>query len=330
MAITFNLFKLSAIAVFLGSALMGTLASAAEPYPNKPVRLIVPFAPGGGSDVVARVIADKLAADWKQPIIVENRPGAGGALGAGLVASAAPDGYTLLLSDASATTINPTLYPKLTYAAKDLTPVVNVATFTLVLIVPTNSPIKSVADLVAQDKSRSEGFNAASSGPGSSPHLMLELMNSLAGTKLVHIPYRGGGPAMIDVVSGQVDLMFNGLSDNTASLIRAHKLKALAVTTSKRIASMPDIPTMAESGFPSVDVVSAQTLFVPAGTSPAIIDKINSDIANVMKLPDVVQRWTQSGYLPFQKQSPAEVAAWFDRETEKWGKLIRARGITVD
>ncbi len=330
MAFKSNLLKLPAIAACLGMAMLGAAGPAAADYPDKPVRLIVPFAPGGGSDVVARLIGDKLAAKWGQPIIVENRPGAGGALGAGMVAAAPSDGYTLLLSDASATTINPTLYPKLTYDAKDLAPVVNVATFTLVLVVPNHSPIKSVADLVAQDKTREEGFNAASSGPGSSPHLMLELMNSVAGTRLVHIPYRGGGPAMIDVVSGQVDLMFNGLSGNTATLIRGNKVKALAVTTARRIASMPDIPTMAESGYPGIDVISAQTLFVPSGTPPAIVDKINADVSEVMKLPDVRERWEESGYLPFQPQSPLDVEQWFAQETERWGKLIRARNITVN
>lgn len=319
-----------ALAAMAAMGLARTLPAWAQGYPEKPIRVVVPFATGGGSDTVARAIAEKLTIDWNQPIIVDNRPGAGGALGANIVARAAPDGYTLLLSDASATTINPALYPTLPYAAADLTPVINVATFALVLVVPANSPIESVADLVAMDKANPGRFNAASSGPGSSPHLMLEMMNSLAGTKLVHVPYKGGGPAMIDVVGGQVDLMFNGLSGGTMSLITSGKVKALAVTTAHRIASLPDVPTLAESGFPGVEVVSAQSLFVPAGTPTGVVDKLNAEVARALRLPDVKERWAQSGFLPPQDQSPQQVAAWFSAEAEKWGALIRDRKITVE
>jgi tripartite-type tricarboxylate transporter receptor subunit TctC len=320
------------LAVIAGAAIGLSSASFswAQQYPDKQIRMVVPFATGGGSDSVARAIAEKLTLDWKQPIIVDNRPGAGGALGTNIVARSAPDGYTLLLSDASALTINPTLYAKLPYAAKDLTPVINVATFALVLVVPTNSPIKSVADMIARDHAHPGSLNGASSGPGSSPHLMLEMMNSLAGTKLVHVPYKGGGPAMVDLVGGQVDLMFNGLSGGTMSLISGGKLKALAVTTAHRIASLPNVPTLGESGFPGVEVVSAQSLFVPAGTAPAIVDKLNVEIAHILRLADIKKRWADSGFLPPEEQSPAQVATWFTGESQKWSKLIRDRKITVE
>lgn len=330
MGFVFNTGRRTALAAGAALGLARALPAWARDYPNKPIRLVVPFATGGGSDTVARAIAEKLTLDWGQPIIVDNRPGAGGALGANIVARSAPDGYTLLLSDASALTINPSLYPKLPYSEADLTPVINVATFALVLVVPVNSPIKSVQDLVARDKADPGHFNAASSGPGSSPHLMLEMMNSIAGTKLVHVPYKGGGPAMIDVVAGQVDLMFNGLSGGTMSLITAGKVKALAVTTAKRIASLPDVPTLAESGYPGVEVVSAQSLFVPADTLGPIVNALNGEIARVLRLPDIEQRWSQSGFLPPQEQSPTQVAAWFASESKKWSKLIGDRKITVE
>ncbi|HTK02641.1 MAG TPA: tripartite tricarboxylate transporter substrate binding protein [Bordetella sp.] len=330
MGLRFNPGRRAALGMGAALGLARALPAWAQDYPSKPIRLVVPFATGGGSDTVARAVAEKLTVDWKQPIIVDNRPGAGGALGTNIVARSAPDGYTLLLSDASAVTINPSLYPKLPYSAADLTPVINVATFALVLVVPVNSPIKSVQDLVAMDKANPGHFNAASSGPGSSPHLMLEMMNAIAGTKLVHVPYKGGGPAMIDVVAGQVDLMFNGLSGGTMSLITGGKVRALAVTTAKRIASLPDVPTLAESGYPGVEVVSAQSLFVPAGTPAPIVDALNTEITRILQLPDIEQRWAQSGFLPPQKESPAQVAAWFASESEKWSKLISDRKITVE
>lgn len=212
--------------VIFGAAMLVSAVSAwAQSYPSKPIKLVVPFPTGGGSDSAGRAIADKLAKALNQPVIVENRPGAGGSLGTDFVAKSPADGYTLLLTDASAITINPAIYPRLPYAAKDLIPVINVATFALVLITPTKSPLNSVADFIAADKAKPGSLNGASPGNGSSPHLMLEMMNSMAGTKLVHVPYKGGGPAMTDVVGGQVDFSFSGLSSGAMSMINAGKDK---------------------------------------------------------------------------------------------------------
>ncbi len=312
------------------AAVLASLPAMAQGYPNKPIRIIVPFAPGGGSDSVARIISERLAKEWGPPVIIENRAGAGGSIGAEFVAKSTADGYTLLVTDASAVTINPHVYPKLGYAARDLSPVVNLATFSLVLLVPVKSPIRTVADMVAADKAKPASLNGASPGAGSSPHLMLEMMNSLAGTKLVHVPYKGGGPAMTDLVGGQVDFSFSGLSTGAISMISGGKLKALAVTSQARSASLPDVPTFAESGFPGVDVFSAQSLLVPAGTPPEIINKLNQEISRILESPDVKTRWKEWGFLPRPPQSATLTSAWFMHESDRWSKLIKEKNIVAE
>jgi len=318
------------VSLGIGITALASLQAAAQGYPNKPIKIVVPFAPGGGSDSVARVISERLAKEWGQPVIIENRAGAGGAIGAEFVAKSAADGYTLLVTDASAVTINPYVYPKLGYASKDLSPVVNLATFSLVLLVPVKSPIRTVADMIAADKAKPASLNGASPGAGSSPHLMLEMMNSLAGTKLVHVPYKGGGPAMNDLVAGQVDFSFSGLSAGAISMIGGGKLKALAVTTLARSANLPDVPTLAESGFPGVDVFSAQSLLVPAGTPPDIVNKLNQEISKILETPDVKARWKEWGFLPRPPQSAARTSAWFTQESDRWRKLIKDANIVAE
>jgi tripartite-type tricarboxylate transporter receptor subunit TctC len=308
----------------------GVPAVWAQSYPGKPIRIVVPFAAGGGSDNVARVVAPKLSESWKVAVVIDNRPGAGGAIGAELVATSPADGYTLLLSDSSAVTMNPFLYPTLPYQAKDLVPVINLATFALVLLVPPDSPAKSVRDLVAMDKAKPGSLNAASSGNGTSPHLTLEMMNSIVGTRIAHVPYKGGGPAFVDIMAGRVDMFFSGLSLSSMPLINAGKLKALAVTTATRVPSAPTIPTIAESGYPGFEAISAQTLFAPAGTPPEIVRRLNAELTRILRTPEVAERWAQSAYLPVQDQSPSQLAAWFARESDKWGKLIREQNIKID
>jgi tripartite-type tricarboxylate transporter receptor subunit TctC len=318
------------IALACASCLAAAVPAMAQGFPQRPVRIIVPFATGGGSDVLARAVGQKLSMRWKQPVIVENKPGAGGALGADYVAKSPADGYTLLVSDSSAVTMNPFLYPKLPYAAKDLLPVVHLATFSLVLLVPANSPANKVADLVAMDKAKPGSLSGASAGAGTSPHLVLEMFNAAAGTRIVHVPYKGGGPAMVDVIGGQVDLIFNGLSANTTPMITNGKVKALAVTTPTRVASLPNVPTMAESGFPGFEALSAQTLFVPAGTPATIVHQMNQEVARILREPDIVEQWNKAGYLPVTEQSPEQLSTWFARESAKWSRLIHERNIRVD
>lgn len=318
------------VGVGIGISVLACLPAGAQGYPNKPVKIIVPFAPGGGSDSVARVLSERLAKEWGQPVIVENRAGAGGSIGAEFVAKSPADGYTLLVTDASAATINPNVYPKLGYAAKDLTPVINLATYPLVLLVPIKSQLHTVADMIATDKAKPASLNGASPGSGSSPHLMLEMLNALAGSKLVHVPYKGGGPAINDLIAGHVDFSFSGLSTGAMSMISGGKLKALAVTTLARSSNLPDVPTLAESGFQGVDIIGAQSLLVPAGTPPAIVNKLNQEFSKILDTPEVKTRWKEWGFLPRLPQSAAQTSVWFTQDIDRWGKLIKDKNIVAE
>ncbi|MFC0386887.1 Bug family tripartite tricarboxylate transporter substrate binding protein [Muricoccus vinaceus] len=312
------------------AALLRTTPLAAQAWPARPVRIVVPFAPGGGSDVLARIVGQRVSPSWGQPVVVDNRPGAGGILGADLVAKAPADGYTLLVSDSSAVTMNPSLYARLPYAARDLTPVVHLATFSLVIMVPPNSPIRSLADLVAADKARPGSLNVGTAGNGTSPHLVLEMFNNLAGTKLVHVPYRGGGPANTAFLTGELDALFNGLSANTAPIITTGRGRAIAVTTPNRIAALPDVPTMAEAGFPGFEAVSTQTLFAPAGVPLDLMNRLNADVSSILEEPEVVDLWAKSAYLPVRRESPGQIAAWLASETDKWARVVREARISLD
>ena len=285
----------------------------------------MPFAPGGASDILARLIAKELAERLKQPVIVENKPGAGGTIGADFVAKSPPDGYTLLLADSSVVMTFPSLYPQLPYAAKDLVPVANIATFGLILIAPANSKFNSLADVVASDKAAPGKLNMASPGSGSSNHLTLEKFNATAGTKLVHIPYKGTGPAINDLVGGQVDLT---LASGAASkaLIDGGKVKALAVTSAKRNPLLPQVPTIAESGFAGFESIAGQGLFAPAGTPRDIVARLNTEVNAIIKLPETQDRWTQMG-IDRVENTPEQFAAWLAREYDQWALLIRTVGI---
>ena len=297
-------------------------------YPQKPVKIVVPFAPGGASDILARALSQKLGESTGQAFVVENRPGAGGTLGAEIVAKSAPDGYTLLLSDVAVFTIAPRLYPKLGYATEQLAPVANVATFAHVLIAPPSTTLKTFADVLAQDKAKPGKFNVASSGNGTSTHLTLEMVNMTASTHLKHVPYKGGGAALTDVMGGQVDLMFIG-TPPAMPLIQSGKLKALAVTTSRRMATLPQVPTVAESGLPQFESVAAQGIFAPAGTPRDLIQKLNAEVTRIIRLPDVRAKWDQLGAEPVD-DSPQQFAAWLASEAEKWSKVVQVSGAKPD
>lgn len=311
----------------LACAALGS-AQAQGGYPLKPVKIIVPFAPGGASDILARTLGLKLTEGTGQQFVIENRPGAGGTLGAEAVAKSAPDGYTLLLSDVSVITIAPRLYQKLGYTTEQLAPVANLATFAHILIASPNSPLKAFGDVLAQEKSKPGKFNVASSGSGTSTHLTIEMVNLAASTKLQHVPYKGGGAAITDVMGSQVDLMFIG-TPPAMPLIQSGKLKALAVTTSKRMLSLPQVPTVAESGLPRFESVAAQGLFAPAGTPREVIQKLNSEVIRIIRLPDVRAKWDQIGAEPVD-DSPQQFSAWLAVEADKWGKLVQASGAKPD
>jgi len=300
-------------------------ADAQGAWPNKTIRIVVPFAPGGASDILGRLIAKELSERVKQPVIVENKPGAGGTIGADLVAKSPPDGYTLLLADVSVVMTFPSLYPNLPYAAKDLIPVANIATFGLILIAPANSKFNSLAEVIAADKANPGKLNMASPGSGSSNHLTLERFNAAAGTKIVHIPYKGAGPAINDVVGGQVEFT---LASGAASkpLMDGGKVKALAVTSLKRNPLLPQVPTVAEAGLVGFESIAGQGLFVPAGTPRDIVQKLNSEVNAIIKSPELTERWTQMG-IDRVEQSPEQFASWLAKESDQWAVLIRTHGI---
>ena len=312
----------------LALALLAAPAAQSAGYPEKPVRIVVPYAPGGASDILARVLSQKLSESLGQQMVVDNKPGAGGTIGADIVAKAAPDGYTLMLADVAVQTIGPTLYPKLPYARSDLAPVINLATFAHVLITAPNSPLTSFGDLLKKEKSKPGSTSVASSGNGTSTHLTAEMVNSAAGIKLNHVPYKGGGAALTDVMGGQVDVMFIG-SPPAMPLLQSGKLRAIAVTTSTRMQALPAVPTVAESGLPGFESIAAQGVFAPNGTPREIIAKLNTEIARIIQLPDVRVRWAQLGAEPVDN-TPAQFAKWLDSEAIKWGKVVKDSGAKPD
>ncbi len=308
--------------------LVSSCAAFAQPAPDKALRIVVPFGPGGGSDIFARLISPKLSESLRQPVVVENRPGAGGTLGADLVAKAPPDGNTLLLSDSGAYTISPSLYPNLPYAPKDLAPVINLALFGNVLVAPLRLQAGNVVELVALDKASPGRLSIASSGNGTSPHLTAELFKMATGLKLVHVPYKGSGPAIADVTGGQVDLVFTGYA-SVASLIKGGKVKALAVTTPARIAELPGTPTVAESGYPGFESYISQGVFAPAGTPREVVSRLNREIASALRHPEVAERMRQLSLEPHDN-TPEQFGAWLSRQSELWARVIREAKVKVD
>jgi tripartite-type tricarboxylate transporter receptor subunit TctC len=318
---------LSLVALLAGLSVVGHV-QAQSTYPQKPVRLVVPFAPGGASDILARTLGQKLSETTGQAFVIENKPGAGGTLGAELVAKSPADGYTLLLADVAVHTIAPKLYPKLGYTQEQLLPVINLATFAHILITAPASTLKSFADVLAQDKAKPGRFSVASSGNGTSTHLTIEMVNMTAATQLAHVPYKGGGAAITDVMGGQVDMMFIG-TPPAMPLIQSGKLKALAVTTTKRMSTLPQVPTVSESGLPQFESIAAQGIFAPAGTPRDVVQKLNTEIAKIIRMPDVRAKWDQLGAEPVEN-TPQQFATWLSSEALKWGKVIQVSGAKPD
>lgn len=308
-------------------ALAGLAASTAHAQ-DKALRIVVPFGPGGGSDNFARILQPKLAELLKQTVIIDNRPGAGGTIGAAFVAKSAPDGQTVLLADAGVATISPALFGKLPYAATDLVPVINLAQFPHVLVSAPGFPAQSMADLLALEKARPGKLSVASSGNGTSPHLTVELLNQVAGTQFVHIPFKGSGPAINDTVGGQVDMVFTGYA-TVAGLIRAGKLKVITVTSQRRMAELPQVTTVAESGFPGFESWISQAVFAPQGTSPELVRKLNQAIGAVLRMPDVKESLRLQG-LEHADNTPEEFSAWVKKQTAQWAKVIREGNIKPD
>jgi tripartite-type tricarboxylate transporter receptor subunit TctC len=298
-------------------------------YPTKPLRLVVPFAPGGSTDIFARLIAERAQGPLGQPVVVENRAGAAGNIGAAEVARAAPDGYTLLMATTGVMAINNALYKNMTFdAAKDLEPVLFVASITNVLIVPPDFPAKSVAELIALAKKEPGKLSFASSGAGSSTHMSAELFKSLSGTDILHIPYKGSGQALPDLMSGRVSMMFEN-APGAVSHIKAGKVRALAQTGSKRSPSMPDLPTVAESGVAGYESLSWSGIAVPAGTPRAVVERLNKDLNAVLATAEMRQKLAEQGAETIGGP-PDAFAQHIRAEREKWSRLIREKNIVVN
>lgn len=317
--------RIAQIVIAFAAALAAPLPSTAQEFPSRQIRIVVPFPPGGGSDILARVLAEKLGPVWKQTIVVDNRPGAGGTVGSDHVAKAPADGHTLLVADAAVVTTSPSLVPSLSYGVRDLVPVVNLATFGLILVAPAGSPLQSVKDLLTMDRARAARLNAASSGNGTGNHLALEKFKAATGQDIAHVPYKGAGQAISDLVGGQVDLMFSS-GPLVQPLLAAGKLKALAVTTPRRMALAPQVPTLAESGLSGFEWSAAQGLFAPAGTPAAVVARINADVAAAIRLPDLRARWEKMGIDPVEN-THEQFAAWIAKEAAEAAALIRRAGI---
>ncbi len=296
-------------------------------YPAKPVRIVVGYPPGGPTDLIARAIAQKLSAAFGQQVIVDNRPGASGIIGAELVVKAAPDGYTLLTVPVTFA-VTPSIYPKMPYdAEKDLAPVALVAAAPFILVVHPTLPVKTVKDLIALAKSRPGQINYASASAGGMPHLAGELFNYMTGVKLTHIPYKGAAPATIDLLAGEASLMFNNML-SAMPHVKSGKLRAVAVTSAKRSGALPDLPTVAETiaGYAASGWYGA---FAPAATPRDIIAKLNTEINRAMRDPDVAQRLAGDGVEAINL-TPGEFGSYLRQEIAKWGKIAKLSGATVD
>ena len=309
-------------------ALFAALAPA-QTYPTKPIRIVVPFPPGGATDLLARDVAQKLTEVWAQPVIVDNRPGAGGNIGSELVAKATPDGYTLEMGTVGTHAINASLYAKMPYDhVKDFVPVILVAGVPNVLVVNPTVPVNSVAELIAYAKANPGKLNFASSGSGTSIHLSGELFKVMAGVQMTHIPYKGSAPALQDLLGGQVQLMFDNLPPSLPQ-IRAGKLRALAVTSAARAPLLPEVPTIAESGLPGFEASSWFGILAPAGTPPAIVAKLNAEIAKWLATPEARDKLSKQGAAA-AGGTPEDFAKHIAAETAKWAKVVKESGAKVD
>ena len=301
-------------------------AAAQEPYPSKPVRIIVPFPAGGVADLVPRIVAEKLQRKWGRSVVVENKAGAAGNIGMAEVARSAPDGYTLGLAPTGNLTVNPTLFPNLGFdTRRDLAPVTLLAQSPNVLVVHPSVPAKNFRELVAYAKANPGNLNFASPGEGSGAHLAGELLNQEAGIRAVHVPYKGIAPAVNDLLGGQVQMMFAGIS-SVIQHVKNGKLVAIAIASPKRSPQLPDVPTVAESGLPGFDVTSWYGIVVRAGTPSAIVDRIQRDMAEAINAPDVQDKLAGLGLEPVG-DTPAQFAAIIDAETKKWVAIVQKAGI---
>ena len=308
----------------------GPLAALAQN--DKPITIVVPYAPGGTTDMLGRLIAQQLGTALGRTVIVDNKPGAGTAIGASQVARSAPDGSTLLVATSTTLAINPWLYKKLSYdPAKDFAPVGLIGAVLLMVVVHPSVPARTLAELVALAKSKPEGLSYGSAGNGSPQHLGAEMFKFATGTAMTHVPYKGSALALTDLLGGQLQLMFTDIAP-ALQHVRSGKLRALAVTSKKRQPTFPDVPTVAESRMPGTadfEAVAWQSIVAPAGTPPPVVERLSQEIAKVIAQPALRQKLENDGFEP-GSSTPAQLAAYIRSESERWGQVIRASGATVD
>ena len=310
-------------------ALASAPALAQQSFPSRPVNLVVPFPPGGGTDTGAHILAEQLSKRWGQPVVVENKGGAAGQIGADSVAKAKPDGYTLLLGNIGTQAINPSLYAKLPYDAdKAFAPVSLVAELPLAMMVNPALPAKTASEFITLAKSKPGQLSYSSSGAGSAPHLAAEIFKDQTGTFVLHVPYRGGGPAIADLLAGHVQLSFMTVLEASGH-IKGGKLRALAVTGDKRVQALPDVPTLAESVVPGFNAISWIGLLAPAGTPPDVVDKIAADVRAVLADDAVKARFVALGGVP-RAATPAEFSKLIADDKARYAQIIRSRKITVE
>jgi tripartite-type tricarboxylate transporter receptor subunit TctC len=305
-----------------------SVAQTASAFPNQPIRMVVPYPPGGPTDITARVVAAEMSKTIGQNIVIDNRPGASGMIGSEMVTKSTPDGYTLL-ANASIHVINPSVYPDMRFdAIKDFVPITQLAQVPLVLVVPANSPIKSVKDLVEYAKANPGKVNFGSAGSASAQHLAGESFKIAAGIQMQHIPYKGSAPALTDLAGGQLQLMFDSMPSATP-MINSGKLRAIAVTTTTRAKARPDLPTIAESGFPGFDISTWYAYWAPKGTPADVVEKLAASAAQALKNPEVIAKYEAMGAEPVGS-TPAQFAAYVESEAKKWSDIVKKSGAKLD
>ena len=316
-------------ALLIASLFAATTFVHAQNYPSRPLRMIVPTAPGGGTDFTGRLVAAKLSESLGQQVVVENRGGGGGSVGADNAAKSTPDGYTLLLGSIATHAVNPALYKKLPYDhLKDFAPVSLIGTVPNAMVVHPSVPVKSMQEFISYAKANPGKINYGSSGVGSPPHLSMELLRSMTGINLVHVPYKGAGPALADLLGGQVQAMCTSLA-GLINFIKSGRVRALGVTTAKRNPQLPEVPTIVESGVPGYEVTIWYAVFAPVATPKAIVQKLNAEMVKALNAPEMKERMALQGMDP-APSTPAELAAFVKAETVKWAKAAKDSGATAE
>ena len=310
-------------------SLAAASAFAQGAWPTRPVTLVVPFPPGGGTDTGARIIAEQLSKKWGQPVLVDNKGGAAGQIGADVVAKSRPDGYTILMGNIGTQAINPSLYPKMPYDPdKAFAPIALVAELPLAMMVNPNVPARTVKEFIALAKAQPGKLSYSSSGAGGGPHLAAEMVKDATGSYILHVPYRGGGPAIADLLAGHVQLSFMTVLEASGH-IKAGKLRALAVTSDKRVSALPDVPTLAEAAVPGFNSISWIGLLAPAGTPREVVEKISADVREIVARDDVKDKLVQLGAVP-AANTPAQFSTLIDNDRKRYAQIIKDRKITVN